>query len=52
MKSYNWKGFTEAQPTAASAMLEMLNQTIEQGELTLIVCKASILEIKRNWNLL
>jgi hypothetical protein len=40
----------EIQPFASTAMLELLEQTIVQGNETLAGCKASIYEIERNWN--
>lgn len=41
----------EAQPTASTAMLEMLSQTIEYGQATVSAVQANTQEIRRNWNL-
>jgi hypothetical protein len=41
----------EYQPTAPHAMLNLLTQAIEQGQTTAAASQASIVEIKRNWNL-
>ncbi|MCU0534395.1 MAG: hypothetical protein MUD14_10935 [Hydrococcus sp. Prado102] len=42
----------EAQPTASAAMLNLLAQTLEQGQAALDASNASVREIKRNWDLL
>ncbi|MBC6481411.1 MAG: hypothetical protein GDA56_30315 [Hormoscilla sp. GM7CHS1pb] len=41
----------EAQPTAPDAMLNLLAETLEQGPAIADAVEASILEIKRTWNL-
>ncbi len=41
----------ESQPTASTAMLDLLSQTLEQGQFVANAAKASIEEIKRNWGL-
>jgi hypothetical protein len=41
----------EAQPTASTAMLGLLTQTIEHGQFTINAAQANTQEIKRNWNL-
>jgi hypothetical protein len=41
----------EAQPTASTAMLDLLSQTITHGQFTIDAVQASTREIKRNWNL-
>lgn len=42
----------EAQPVPSTAMLDLLAQTIEQGQATIDASKASVREIKENWDLL
>ncbi len=42
----------EYQPTAPNAILNLLLQTIEQAQSTADASQASVLEIKRNWDLL
>jgi len=42
----------EFQPIASTAMLNLLAQTIEQGQAAIDVSKASIREIKGDWNIL
>lgn len=41
----------ESQPMAPVAMLQLLSQTIEQGQAALDAAIASVQETKRNWNL-
>ncbi len=41
----------ESQPTASTAMLKLLVQTIEQARVAVDAAQASVREIKRNWNL-
>ncbi len=41
----------ESQPTASAAMLNLLSQTLGQGEATTSAANASVREIKRNWNI-
>lgn len=41
----------ESQPSATTAMLDLLSQTIEQSVANLAGCGASIREIKSIWNL-
>jgi len=42
----------EMQPTAPTAMLNILAQTIEQGQAVRDAAAASVEEVKRSWNLL
>lgn len=44
-------GIAEAQPTASTAMLNLLVQTIEEAQAATDAVDASIQEIKRSWNL-
>ena len=41
----------ESQPTASTAMLDLLSQTLEQGQSVFNAATASIREIKRNWGI-
>jgi hypothetical protein len=41
----------EFQPIAPAAMLNLLAQTIEQGQAAVDAAQASVLEIRRDWNL-
>lgn len=41
----------ESQPTASVAMLDLLEQTIEQSQAAAEATKASVVDVKRNWNL-
>lgn len=41
----------EAQPSATSATLNLLTQSIEQAQATDAATDASVQDIKRNWNL-
>lgn len=41
----------ESQPTASTAMIDLLSRTLEQGQATIDAANASVREIKRNWNL-
>jgi hypothetical protein len=41
----------ESQPTASTAMLNLLSQTIEQAQAAAEAATASLGEIKRNWNI-
>jgi hypothetical protein len=41
----------EAQPSASTAILGLLTQTIEHGQLAVDAAQANTQEIKRNWNL-
>lgn len=41
----------ESQPLATSAILKLLEHSIEQAEATNDVAKASVQDTKRNWNL-
>lgn len=40
------------QPTAPTAMLELLARAIANGETSIEVAAASVQDVKRNWNLL
>lgn len=42
----------EAQPVASSATLNLLEQSIEQTQAYVDSAAASIMDVKRNWNLL
>jgi hypothetical protein len=42
----------EAQPVASSATLSLLEQSIEQARAYVDSAAASIMDVKRNWNLL
>ena len=44
-------GILESQPTASTAMLDLLMRTIEQAEATVDAVRASVQEVKRIWNL-
>ncbi|MEL0592428.1 MAG: hypothetical protein U1V55_11555 [Planktothrix rubescens PR222] len=41
----------EAQPIAPTAMINLLNQTVEEASASSDAVEASIMEIKRSWNL-
>lgn len=41
----------ESQPTASTAMMDLLSRTLEQGQATIDAANASVREIRRNWNL-
>lgn len=41
----------EAQPIAPSAMINLLSQTVEEASASSDAVEASIIEIKRSWNL-
>jgi hypothetical protein len=41
----------EAQPIASYAMLELMSQAIDRGQVNLTACNASVQEIRRNWSL-
>lgn len=41
----------ESQPSATSAILKLLENSIEQAEASNIVAKASVQDTRRNWNL-
>ena len=41
----------ESQPSATSAMLNLLDQSIERSQATADASQASVREIKRTWNL-
>lgn len=41
----------ESQPLATSAILKLLENSIEQAESSNVVAKASVQDTKRNWNL-
>ncbi len=41
----------ESQPTACAPMLDLLSQTLEQGQFVANAAIASIREIKRNWGI-
>ncbi|MGK7878153.1 MAG: hypothetical protein AB4426_34070 [Xenococcaceae cyanobacterium] len=42
----------ESQPLANPAILELLDRSMEEAEATINALEASILEIKRDWNIL
>ncbi len=41
----------ESQPTASAGMLDLLSQTLEQGQAVVNAAAASVREIKRNWDI-
>ena len=41
----------ESQPVASAAVLELLEQTIQQAQTAVDVARASIREVQKNWNL-
>ena len=44
--------FADAQPIASNAMLELLEQSIDEAQATIDASEATINEEKRNWDLL